>query len=616
MSVRYYILLIYPVLLLAVFFAGAKIYRRGEYNEEFLSLKMSKHIQALAAFGIILHHLVQRISDYGDIDVGPVTILNSMGILFTSIFFFFSGFGLITSYLTKENYLEGFLNRRLVKVLIPFYLINLVYVPFAGIRNGRITDLYEFLISMFGFTLMNTNGWFIVEIVILYIVFYLIFKRTDNVKKGISLITLFCVLLVTLSLFAGHDRTRINGHWFMGEWWYNTTLMFPLGMVIASKKDKLLELLKKYYLILSLFFTAAFVIAFAYEEFVLKHIGYYTETYTYGGYPEKALTLLAQVILCAVFMMWIVTLSLKIKTGNKILAMASGISMEVYLAHGLIAYEYSSESRMPPVLIFAVVIAAGILMAVILKRVSVIFTEFMREYKSGKFENAETYERKQRYNMINKRVNAVKKSIVAMAVLTVILFVFNVYGVTIGRSNMIDEEINKISAAKVGNTVSFGRMNEEDIKWIIIEKNDDSALLITKYVIGGLAYNNRHASTTYEGSSIRKHLNEEGYYELFYKKERSFIKTCNSLGDKLYLLSPEEVAEYLKESDLRITNTNKKWNGANVSALNGNSWWWLRNDENKIKVDVISSTGNLETDREYVNVASGGVRPVIRVKLK
>ena len=39
-------------------------------------------------------------------------------------------------------------------------------------------------------------------------------------------------------------------------------------------------------------------------------------------------------------------------------------------------------------------------------------------------------------------------------------------------------------------------------------------------------------------------------------------------------------------------------------------------DKIEIEVDVISSTGNLETDREYVNVASGGVRPVIRVKLK
>ena len=48
------------------------------------------------------------------------------GYILVGFFFFYSGYGLMKQYLTKKNYLKGFLRKRLIKILIPFYLVNTI----------------------------------------------------------------------------------------------------------------------------------------------------------------------------------------------------------------------------------------------------------------------------------------------------------------------------------------------------------------------------------------------------------------------------------------------------------------------------------------------------------
>ena len=98
-----YLLLIYPMIIIIILFWRCSIRGKNEYYEESWSLTQSNALRGVAALMIILHHMVQSITRYGDIKKGPVTEWNSFGILFTSIFFFFSGFGLYKSYKTKSG---------------------------------------------------------------------------------------------------------------------------------------------------------------------------------------------------------------------------------------------------------------------------------------------------------------------------------------------------------------------------------------------------------------------------------------------------------------------------------------------------------------------------------
>ena len=62
------------MLLLALLFYGAKLYGRGELSPSFLCVSETRQIEAFAALGVILHHLTQRITGYGAVWRGPVSI--------------------------------------------------------------------------------------------------------------------------------------------------------------------------------------------------------------------------------------------------------------------------------------------------------------------------------------------------------------------------------------------------------------------------------------------------------------------------------------------------------------------------------------------------------------
>ena len=161
------LLLIYPALLLACTFYGAKLSGRGRIAPDFLYPDQTRMIQAAACIGIIIHHVTQRITGYVTDPRNPVSIFNELGFLFTSLFFFFSGYGLLTSLLTRPDYLKGFLQKRLPAVLIPFWVINLCLVLSERFIYGIRQSIPEAFGQIFGITLVNSNGWFVIEILIL-----------------------------------------------------------------------------------------------------------------------------------------------------------------------------------------------------------------------------------------------------------------------------------------------------------------------------------------------------------------------------------------------------------------------------------------------------------------
>ena len=232
------------MIIVIVLFWRCSIRGKNEYYEESWSLTQSNALRGVAALMIILHHMVQSITRYGDIKKGPVTEWNSFGILFTSIFFFFSGFGLYKSYKTKENYLEGFLTKRLPKIILPFLVTNIIYLLTVSI--DRISEVRHIFTSIFGFTLINTNAWFIVVLIILYVTFYFCFKKSKTESGAFAKLLIFTIIFVIMCLLLGHDNTSVNGHWFMGEWWYNTTLIFMMGLYFARFETKIKAFMKKW----------------------------------------------------------------------------------------------------------------------------------------------------------------------------------------------------------------------------------------------------------------------------------------------------------------------------------------------------------------------------------
>ena len=169
-------------------------------------------------------------------------------------------------------------------------------------------------------------------------------------------------------------------------------------------------------------------------------------------------------------------------------------------------------------------------------------------------------------------------------------------------------------------TVTFGVDKDgSPIEWIVLEKSNNKALLLSKYVLTSHSYNEEYVDITWENCTMRKWLNSEYINTIFSKKEQGSILTTdvinndnvqygtkggNKTKDKLFLLSIDEVNKYFSTDNQRVA-TNKSGSYSD---------WWLRSPGNgQSDAAYVYTVGDLY---EYgVTVRNGrGVRPALWVK--
>lgn len=145
-------------------------------------LKISKYdknkvqiAKAMIPFLIILHHC------YFLAGLNP---FHSLGIILVSFFFLMSGYGLMTSYMSKgEEYLNGFFLKRVMKVFLPYLLSLCVWFGYMIFADKNFNILRYLLYTNFGDWL--PNSWFVWVILGAYICFFCIFKFHINLKTKI-----------------------------------------------------------------------------------------------------------------------------------------------------------------------------------------------------------------------------------------------------------------------------------------------------------------------------------------------------------------------------------------------------------------------------------------------
>ena len=320
------------IVLALVLFLGSSLSKRREWQEEPLSLDKAKAVQGFAAVAIILHHLAQELAG----NAGAIGFFNELGVLFVGIFFFFSGYGLYTSLSTKENYLKGFLKKRFVTILIPFYLCIIVFTVAAAICGTQFNPI-QLLCVLSGWSLINANMWYIVEIVILYIAFYVIYKLIKNRTAATVVMTIFVAAMITGSFLLAHGKDMSCSFWFQGEWWYNSTLLFVIGIIFSKHSDLIRRIARKGYAIL-LPVSAILVAVFAWlTNYALSHYSYWSEIP--GGdpaYMDKLRCLSVQLPFVIFFVCFVLLVMMKVRFGNPVLKFLGSISLELYLIHNLI----------------------------------------------------------------------------------------------------------------------------------------------------------------------------------------------------------------------------------------------------------------------------------------
>lgn len=194
----------------------------------------------LKGFGILLmlfHHLFYSpesqslFRDYhinlGSIDIGIVNQLGLYCKLCVAIFVFASGYGLETTYLSRDLSVMTFYKRRFKKLFLNYWFIWLLFVPIGIFVFGRtMTDAYgdhaviKMILDFFG--VLNLTGalgynptwWFYSCIIVLYLLFPLLHKLISSkwlLILAISIIVSFCGGLPIISPIANYLLPFITG---------------------------------------------------------------------------------------------------------------------------------------------------------------------------------------------------------------------------------------------------------------------------------------------------------------------------------------------------------------------------------------------------------------------
>lgn len=223
---------------------------------------------------------------------------------------------------------------------------------------------------------------------------------------------------------------------------------------------------------------------------------------------------------------------------------------------------------------------------------------------------------------------------------------------------LLAEDDNMIAAAcdakfAVGNYVSFGTYPQTKagndatpIEWLVLARDGDKALLISRYGLDAQPYNTDYTSVTWETCTLRTWLNGTFYNKAFSSAEQAAILTTDvdnsknqcysgwstnggkNTQDKVFLLSYAEANKYFGVTYNNSSNTKSRVAPTAYAIAQGTGknssktadgidagWWRLRSPGvTRYDAAYVSTDGSLYANR--VNVGSGSVRPALWVNIE
>ena len=136
----------------------------GGYNDKYLSINSTDCYRGIAAVFIVMHHLSQVIGV-----TGSLKIMGYIGFIMVGVFFFLSGYGLKYGLDHKNNYLSGFLTKKIGCILIPLAFVNIPCFV-ARILFNQDIDVVQTVLSFVGGPYL-TGLWFVTAILLMYLFF-------------------------------------------------------------------------------------------------------------------------------------------------------------------------------------------------------------------------------------------------------------------------------------------------------------------------------------------------------------------------------------------------------------------------------------------------------------
>ncbi len=288
------------IFFLILFFIPSK---RVHDGTDYLSLDNSTRIKGWLAIGVALNHILHKI-DRTDLHME----FWNMFFWFVAIFFFFNGYGTMYKLKSDVNYLNDFLRKRVLKILIPFLIVYFLTVLLNVFLGEKYTFIHVFK-SFFNGDPIASNLWYI-ELVLLYYLAIWVMGKTIKSKSMMTIAGFVFIILWYVFVI----WRQLSPHWMF------TCLLIPVGMLFAYKEDEAYAFLRKKQILLVI--ICGLIVAFGYSKSI---------EYIFTTYAGMGVAIISSVAFTILFLI----LNMHIQNKGEVLKFLGEISFEFYMIHGL-----------------------------------------------------------------------------------------------------------------------------------------------------------------------------------------------------------------------------------------------------------------------------------------
>lgn len=207
---------------------------------------------------------------------------------------------------------------------------------------------------------------------------------------------------------------------------------------------------------------------------------------------------------------------------------------------------------------------------------------------------------------------------------------------SLGNYRDSDTKINQIKlvTAKERDTVILGNYEQdgntkngkEEIEWVVLKKENDRILVISKYIIDNQPFNDKSEVSNWDSCSLREWLNNDFKKDAFNNiEEKRIIEylvkadenpdydvfTGKDEKSKVFLLSIKEAKEYSSSNKLNLNAQPTK--AANRAGFSGR--WWLRTTGSSGEKTAGVDYGKIDSSGFKQEIKYFGVRPAMWIDI-
>lgn len=356
---------IFTILFLcALFFSYRKTGEKG------LSISRTQELKGFAIFAVVFSHIGYfLVKEHAFLF--PLSIMAGVGV---NLFLFLSGFGLTISSLKKEESVLQFYKRRLLKLLVPFWVVLILFL-LLDFFILHITYSKEFIVQSFLgifphadiFSNLNSPFWYMTLIIFYYLLYPIFFSKRHTWITVIMLYLSTYLIIKSNPLFVKDVIGLYKVH----------LVAFPLGVYVASCTSK--KIYKDMYISIRNIFDNLSVqikkiLYYSSLVFLLGLICYFS---IHSGIGEN---IKIEQTTSIITMISLILLFCIKKNEYKLLTLFGVYSYEIYLIHWPIMYRYNIfyghiYSWLATILYLALFLLLAYILKIYVEKIYRIFTK-------------------------------------------------------------------------------------------------------------------------------------------------------------------------------------------------------------------------------------------------